>query len=131
MASEAVRIVQEVYAAFGRGDIPAIVARMSDDIAWKSAGAEGLPIRVDTRGKAAATKWFADLGALDDVKAFEPREYIDGGEHVTALGVYRAADRKTGKIYETEWAHVFTVRGGKVTRWNGFLDTEAQAKVRR
>ena len=30
--------VQELYAAFGRGDIPAILAKLADDVVWESEG---------------------------------------------------------------------------------------------
>jgi ketosteroid isomerase-like protein len=29
------KIVQEMYAAFGRGDVPAILQRLADDVEWE------------------------------------------------------------------------------------------------
>ena len=34
--AENTKLVQDVYAAFGRGDIPAVVNMMSDDIDWQA-----------------------------------------------------------------------------------------------
>ncbi len=42
----------------------------------------------------------------------------------------RTAARPGGKVFETEWIHVFTVRGGKITRFLGIYDTEASADAR-
>ncbi|MBK4735124.1 nuclear transport factor 2 family protein [Noviherbaspirillum pedocola] len=49
--------------------------------------------------------------------------------HVTVLGWERAMARDTGKAYESEWVHVFTAKGGKITRWRGFMDTAARFGV--
>ena len=38
--------------------------------------------------------------------------------------------RPRGKVFETEWVHVFTVRGGRITRFFGIYDTEASAAAR-
>jgi ketosteroid isomerase-like protein len=32
----ALETVQQIYAAFGRGDIPAILAALDDDVKWES-----------------------------------------------------------------------------------------------
>ena len=58
--------------------------------------------------------------------AFEPRELIEAGEHVTVLGWERATALDTGTRFEGEWVHVFTVKNGKVTRWRGFFNTAAR-----
>jgi ketosteroid isomerase-like protein len=73
---------------------------------------------------------FASIPEVDDIQGFEPREFIEGGEHVTVLGWERTAARPGGKVFETEWVHVFTVRGGKIVRFWGIYDTEASAAAR-
>jgi len=35
----------------------------------------------------------------------------------------------TGRPFETEWLHLFTVKNGKVTRWRGFFTTAARYAV--
>jgi uncharacterized protein len=34
--ADATATVQELYAAFGRGDLPAILSKLADDIVWES-----------------------------------------------------------------------------------------------
>ena len=58
--------------------------------------------------------------------AFEPREFIEAGEHVTVLGWEKTTAVETKKLFETEWVHVFTVKSGKITRWRGFFNTTAR-----
>jgi ketosteroid isomerase-like protein len=45
------------------------------------------------------------------------------------LGWEDSVAKDTGKAFKTEWAHVFTVTDGKVTRWRGFFDTAARYNV--
>jgi uncharacterized protein len=71
-------------------------------------------------------KFFEVLPQADDVHAFEPREFIEAGEHVTVLGWERTTAVETQKLYETEWVHVLTVKSGKITRWRGFFNTAAR-----
>jgi uncharacterized protein len=56
-------------------------------------------------------------------------EFISTGEHVVVLGWEKTTALDTKKIYESEWAHVFTVRNEKIIRWRGFFDTAARYGV--
>lgn len=37
----------------------------------------------------------------------------------------------TGSTYEDEWAHVFTVENGKITKFTEYHDTAAEAAAHR
>lgn len=123
-------VVQAAYAAFGAGNIPAILDLVAEDIDWTFHGAKGLPYTGNFRGRSAIEKWFASVAQTDDIQAFEPREFLVGGENVTVLGWERTRALPDGKVFESEWAHVFTVRGGRVVRFWGIYDTQAAAAAR-
>lgn len=122
-----VEVVQEAYAAFGRGDVPAILELLDDKAEWKFVGAKGRPYARSARGKEDVASWFGSVAATEEIQAFEPREFIAGGDRVTVLGFERTVARATGKTYEAEWVHVFTVRDGRVVRFWGMYDTAAAA----
>jgi ketosteroid isomerase-like protein len=42
------------------------------------------------------------------------------------LGWERSTARETGKVFETEWIHLFTVKEGKIIRWRGSFNTAAR-----
>jgi len=130
MSTSALQVVQSAYAAFGRGDVPALLAAMSDDVEWKFVGTQGLPYTGSFRGKEQVAKWFASIPTVDDILAFEPREFVSDGEQVAVLGWERSKSVPRGKTIETEWAHFFTVRNGRVVRFWGIYDTEASAAAR-
>jgi uncharacterized protein len=67
---------------------------------------------------------------VEEILVFEPREFISAGDSVTVLGWERTQTRPAGKVFETEWVHVFTVRNGRIVRYWGMYDTEASAAAR-
>ena len=123
-------VVQAAYAAFGRGDVPAIQALVSEPTEWTFRGPRDLPYSGTFRTRDEIGRWFAAVASVDDVQAFEPREFLVSGDHVTVLGWERTAARPDGRTFETEWVHVFTVRGGAIVRFWGMYDNEASLLAR-
>jgi ketosteroid isomerase-like protein len=127
---QALEVVQAAYAAFGRGDIETILNSIADEVDWKFFGPKGLPFTGTFRTKGDIAKWFASIPEVDDIQEFEPREFISAGDNVTVLGWERTRARPSGKEFESEWVHVFTVRAGRIVRFWGMYDTEASAAAR-
>jgi uncharacterized protein len=128
--SQPVQIVQAMYGAFGRGDVPALLAMLSDDVEWIHRGEIGVPYMGRFVGKEAVGKWFGLVAEADNIQAFEPREFLGGPDHVTVIGWERTQALPAGKVFESDWVHVFNVRDGKVTRFIGTYDTAASAAAR-
>lgn len=122
----ALSVVKAAYDAFGRGDVAAILDLVADKVDWKLLGPPAIPYAVQRNNKDDVARFFAEVQQADDTQLFEPREFIEAGEHVTVLGFERAMARQEGKLVETEWIHVFTVREGKIIRWRGAYDTAAR-----
>jgi hypothetical protein len=120
-----------VYQAFGRGDLPAVLEHVAEAAEWKFCGAKGLPYTGTVRGKAAVQRWFESIPSADDIKAFEPREFIANDEQVAVRGWERTVARPSGKMFESEWVHLFTVQDGRIVRFWGMYDSEASAEARR
>jgi uncharacterized protein len=120
-------IVQGIYAAFGRGDIAAIVARLDDDVRWRVNGPARIPYAGEVRGPHAVGGWFATLGGAAEIARFEPRTYIADRDHVVVLGSEDGRARTTSRGWTTAWAHVWTLRDGRVTGFEEFCDSAAVA----
>jgi len=124
--SAATDIVQRAYEAFGRGDVPAILDLVADEVDWEFVGSTTLPYAGQRRNRQEVADFFAALPRADEIHVFEPREFIEAGEHVTVLGWEKSTALDTGKQFESEWVHVFTVKEGRVCRWRGFFNTAAR-----
>ena len=119
-------VVKQSYAAFGRGDIPAIVNLVADQVDWEDVCPASLPYSGLRRNPAEVAKFFSESAQVDEIKTFEPREFVVAGENVTVLGHIEGYARDTKQEFRTDFVHVFTVRNGKITRWRGFINTAAR-----
>ncbi len=128
--SDALSVVQNAYGCFGRGDIPAMLALMTPDIDWQFHGDRSVPYTRRLKGPAAVAEWFGQVVAADDIQSFEPREFLAGPDHVTVIGHERTRAKPSGGVFDCDWVHIWQVKGGKITRFWGMLDTEAAAKAR-
>ncbi|MGE3842850.1 MAG: nuclear transport factor 2 family protein [Vicinamibacterales bacterium] len=125
-SATATAVVKEVYAAFGRRDVPAILERVADEVDWEFIGSPTLGYAGNKRDKQGVAEFFAGVARLDNITVFEPREFIEAGPHVTVIGWERCTSLDTGKTFDSEWIHVFTVAEGKITRWRGLFNTAAR-----
>ena len=123
---EALNVAQQAYEAFGRQDIPAFLNLVADEVDWKAVGPASLPHCSLRRNPAEVADFFAALGSVEELPVFEPREFIEAGENVTVLGYLEGYARDTNQKFQSEWAHVITVRNGKITRWRGFSNSAAR-----
>ena len=124
------QVVQGVFDAFGRGDIPGVLALLSEDVLWEVIGSpDWAPYYGPRRGHEGAVEFFRQLGGNVEFESFEPQEFIEGRDAVVVLGRERGRVRATGKTFEQEWAMVFTVSGGKVTGFRCYENTAAVAEA--
>ena len=130
MSKTSVALVQDLYAAFGRGDIAHIIAALASDVHWESGGCRSdFPIFGPRKGPSEVQTFFAQVAETLDFSEFTPREFCPCGDKVFVLGFYAATMRKSGKSAACEWVHVFTLRDGKVVRFREFTDTAMLAQA--
>lgn len=118
-----VQKVQEIYAAFGKGDIKTILSSLADEVDWQTFGPSIIPQTGSHRGPKEVEKFFGKVAATYEFTRFEPREFIAEGDNVVVLGYYAASVKTTSKSYDVEWAMVWSFRNGKVVKWREYVDT--------
>jgi uncharacterized protein len=120
-----VRLVQDVYTAFGRGDIPAVLAAFDARIEWREA--EGNPYGPSGEAwvgpEAVLQKLFMRIGAEWEGFTVHPKTFHDAGGTVVVEGRYTGTCTLTCKALDAQMCHVWTVRDGKVARFQQFVDT--------
>ena len=122
---ENVAIVQRGYEAFGRGDLDGLISLMDDNVEWVSPGPKDLPTSGERRGQQEVRKFFGSVNELYDFESFEPQTFVSEGDLVVVLGTDRVKVKATGKTITEAWAHVFTVKNGKIVRFQEYIDTAA------
>jgi len=120
-----VTLLKHLYAAFGRGDIPAVLGGMSPDIHWHEA--EGNPYRPSGEAwvgpDAVLNNLFMRLGTEWDAFTVHPKAFYDAGDSVIVEARYTGTYLATGKRMDVQVCHVWDVKDGKATRFQQYLDT--------
>ena len=114
--------IEEVYAAYGRGDIGFILNQLADDVRWVVHIEPIVPWSGDFSGKSRVPRFFEAIAGAVDVLAFEPKEWIAQGDTVVSLGGFRCRVRSTGKTSDSRWAFIWKFRGGKISSYEQFHD---------
>lgn len=114
--------IANLYAAFARGDVPAVLAAFASNIRWTEA--EGFPYGGTYVGPDAILQnVFARLGSEWDGFAAAPHEFIANNDTVVALGEYSGTYKATGKSFKTPFAHVWKFDGDRVISFRQHTDT--------
>jgi hypothetical protein len=125
---ENVQVVQDLYAAFSRGDMPGLLALLDEHVDWHFNGRpQDIPFAGHWQGRARMEDFFRTVALSCDILEFGPDEVLIFGDHVLSLGYERVRVKATGREFETHWAHLFTLKNGRVVRLREFSDTAAMA----
>ena len=120
------QIVQDAYAAFGRGDVKGILNQLSDNVEWFLPGSpEILPAAGRRQGHEQVAQFFSTIDETMEFANFTPEEFIAQGDKVVVIGRSSGRIKTTGKPIESDWVHVHTVRDGKIVSFREYYDTAA------
>jgi ketosteroid isomerase-like protein len=125
--TEPVRVVQDMYTAFQKGDIPAVLELMAEDIDLRHNQAADLPYSGHYRGRTGAAEFFNKLGAAVQVSSFTPERYVCQGDEVVALGTWSGTARPTGKPFTARWAMYWVVKDGRAVEYTNYEDSGVTA----
>jgi len=117
--------IQEIYQAFGRGDVPAIIERLAEDVEWEHDALDhGIPWLKPGRGKLHALAFFGIVGSQLKITRFELKNLLTGADQVVALIGIDAQVIATGKTYSDIEAHLWTLApNGRVARFRHLTDS--------
>ena len=119
-------VVRRQYLASAAGDLEALRTTLAPDVEWTEMA--GFPLAGTYRTPSGVTSNVMERLAADwDDWTAHDDDYIAAGENVVVLARYTATNKATGRHINVRVAHHFVVRGGKIVRFEQFVDT---AKVR-
>jgi hypothetical protein len=130
MSQSNVNLIENLYAAFARGDAPTVLAGMDPAIVWNEA--EGNPyadLNPYTGPGAVAQGLFFRLATEWDAFQVHPATILDAGDTVVALGRYTGTYKATGTSMDAQFAHVFTLRDSKVIAFQQYTDTAQMVRA--
>jgi ketosteroid isomerase-like protein len=120
-----IRSAQEIYEAFGRGDVPGILAKLSDAVDWEyGLTSTDVPWLQRRTGHDGAAAFFASLAAIQ-IHSFTLKALLEGENIVVALVDIEFTVKATGKrVVEEDEVHIWHFDDqGKVARFRHRVDT--------
>ena len=124
---ENVQVVQQMYEAFNRRDIPAVLDILADDVEWHSPTTRTAPDEISwskpRKSRDQVATFFKELGEKVQPDKLEPLEFTAQDDRVVVEGKNRGTVKSTGKAYEHDWVMLFTVRRGKIARMLHYYDS--------
>ena len=125
---ENIQVIKDIYLAFERGDIPTLLNALTQDVDWLFVGRpEDVPFAGPRHGQEQMMAFFSTIAQTVDVLAFEPHEIMAFDNHVLVLGHERLRIKSTNQVVDSDWAHLFRLQNGKVSRVQEFYDTASIA----
>ena len=126
-----VRLLKNLYDAFGRGDIPTVLAAMSPSIRWYQA--ESNPYRAGDEAwvgpDSVLNHVFMRLGTEWDGFAVHPGSFHDAGDSVIVEARYSGTYKPTGRSMDAQVCHVWDIKDGEVIRFQQYMDTAKLQEV--
>jgi ketosteroid isomerase-like protein len=125
--AEHLATVEAIYAAFGQGDVPAILERLAGDVVWDQwpdsfAQRAEVPWLRPRVGREGVSEFFSVVGSFE-ISEFAVRDLMAGRNQVVAEIVIDAKLPEGGR-YRDEELHLWTFNEeGKVARMRHYTDT--------
>ena len=119
--------VKEIYDAFGRGDIPAILGKIAPGCRWESwennrAQREGVPTLQPRTGPEGVAQFFAAVGDLD-ISDFRVLDILPGDRQVAVEVLIEYTTPAGGRLRDEE-VHLWALDDSqRVTRLRHYVDT--------
>lgn len=116
------QLIQSAYDAFGRGDIPGVLAVLDEDVTWDSP--RPLPQATNGRGHDVVGSFFQKVGSAWQDMALDIDDFVVSGDRVCVVG--RAEGDLDGQHTGYGFVHSWTLRNGSCVSFHEYVDPEPE-----
>ena len=119
-----VEFIEDLFAAFGRGDIDYVIDAHTEDFVMESpvSRTSTLPWAGTRTSRRELVEYSETMAAHVHPEAFGDVVFTTSGDRVVVEGSNPRTVVATGERYDYDWVMVFTIRDGKVGRFRHFYD---------
>lgn len=121
-----VRLILDIYDAFNRGDIAAVLNSLDPQASLHFEGPSVIPWAGEWQGHEGWSKFFQTIAGNTSDISVKMDPFAAQGDNVVAAGRYQAGLKGTGKRIDSSLVHLWTVRGGKVLKCVEMTNTAAE-----
>lgn len=126
-----IETIKQIYAAFGRGDISAIVEKLDPNVEWDAdIPTPGVPWLQPRHGAANIPAFFESLAPIS-FQRFDPFMFFEDGNKVFALIAMDVTHLASGKQYRfSHEGHLWLFNNaGKIVSYQHVTDTALHQRV--
>jgi uncharacterized protein len=122
MSEADVETLRRGYEAFSRGDWDAAFRAAHPDLEFRTADRVTNPGTY--RGRSEVKRFFDDLFQPFEEVVAEPQQFFDCGDRIVVFVLVRSRPRGSSAVVENRIGHLWTMRDGKVVRFEIFPERE-------
>lgn len=122
-------ISRQLYDAFAKKDIPAILALLSEDVEWGEPANPYNPAGGTRKGHAGFLEWLMIGNEAEEILILEPKRFLMDTDAVAVTGYMKCLAKATGKTYESDFVHLIVLKDNKVIKFQEFFDTYAAGEA--
>ena len=110
-----VQLIKELYDRLGKGNLETALGLMTDDVTFVVPGPPGIGAAGTWRGHNGVRECFARLREAQENQSTDVQEFVAQGNTVVVLLHVIAKARSTGKRFESDLVHFFTLRDARIS----------------
>ena len=123
------KLAEQMYETFNAGDVEGFLNLFSEDVSWDTPEVENVPLETKFTGRDNLAAFISGIGKYEEHLKLEPTEFIAQGDKVVILGDWLVRSKTTNKQYASDFAHIITVKDGKVISFLEFFDNAAAGRA--
>jgi len=132
MSAANIQRVKDLYAIHAAGDFEGVIAACTPDVEFHSGGdAPEIPGFLSAfrprKGHEEVREFFRLVSESLEFQEYTALEFYSDQDKVFVLGRCAFTIKPTGQKGKSDWAHIITLRDGKIATFREFFDTETVA----
>ncbi len=125
MSSANIETVKMFYQLWDQGKVNDLLELCTSDLVWIYPVVKYLPYSGRFLGRAEVTRFFSKYYEIEEVIDLKQANFLEQENSVGVLGLLRARDRYNGRVWQSNYAHLFFFQNGRIQRFEALFDTAA------
>ena len=121
MSEHDVESLRRIYQAFSRWDVEELVSDLAHDIEWSVP--ETLPWGGTRHGHEGVRAFVSVSNDHVEGRWADPDDFLDAGDRLIVQGRMRGRAKASGRGYEVDFVHIWTMTDGVASRMRAYFDT--------
>ncbi len=121
--TDKIEMVKQLYNAFLKKDIPAILRLLSEDVEWGVPENPFNPAGGTRTEHSGFLEWINIGKETEDILVLEPKQFLNDEDSVAVTGYMKCRAKPTGKVYESDFVHLVKIKDKKICKFQEFFDT--------